>query len=454
MDSPFRVQPPFGPELQDIVDYGHELLKVYGLCIGLIVAGSAVIKRSSVKAPNGVILGYLKYQMGKFEESRGTILFIFAYVGLSLIFCTYSVSHPVVLMFRLGLVATINLPLLYMLGTKRTILNWALGCSYEHVNTLHRWCGVLVVAMIAVHAAISLYYFRWQYLIRNRWSCMGIVSGICFALIGISSIPAFRSKCYELFYGIHLLGSLIAVVGVYLHYPIARPYAGAAGCVFLFDRLFRLLKDLYVVKCEISSAYADTALVKIKTKCPWKAGDHIYLTVWGCRTLESHPFTIASNKKNSDHMYLIVRARDGFSKDLYKLGNTTRMGIIHGPYGRTPKVNKLERIILIAGGSGVAFTYPLLQEYAGMDVKSLWIIRDRRCTEWLPEQIGDLWVTAEQGRPDITAILDEWTNNGHDNCLILACGPQALLTSMENHVAAYYSKGHCSVKFHKEKFDW
>ena len=85
--------------------------------------------------------------------------------------------------------------------------------------------------------------------------------------------------------------------------------------------------------------------------------------------LQSHPFTIASPAPPSRYkgvwpLQLTVRAHGGFSKQLLeyaKLHQHTEV-VLDGPYGNVDSLealNNADRQCLIAGGSGVAVTYPL-----------------------------------------------------------------------------------------------
>lgn len=147
----------------------------------------------------------------------------------------------------------------------------------------------------------------------------------------------------------------------------------------------------------------------------WDSGQHIFVTLPTCGLLESHPFTIASSSALSDTLDVIIRARDGFTRKILEQerANPTsgRWVILHGPYGVHPvgmpvpefvtgcttgcttclgnlencsnsglynknkgtsksksrkaptKAPKRHKIVLVAGGAGVAFTYPLYEEY-------------------------------------------------------------------------------------------
>jgi len=83
---------------------------------------------------------------------------------------------------------------------------------------------------------------------------------------------------------------------------------------------------------------------------------------------ESHPFTIASIREpegdGSHPLVFIIRAMDGFTRHLYNYavshpGKPVTV-LVDGPYGWPPSVDSFSSVVLLAGGSGVSFTLPLL----------------------------------------------------------------------------------------------
>lgn len=127
----------------------------------------------------------------------------------------------------------------------------------------------------------------------------------------------------------------------------------------------------------------------------WAPGQSVYLTLPSVSTfpLEAHPFTISTvhsapemdedvlvvDEKDSNssppsslarsqeasrmkQLVFLVRVRNGFSRRLLQAagGDKTFAAFLDGPYSSPPLLKGFETVILIAGGSGVAFTLPLL----------------------------------------------------------------------------------------------
>jgi hypothetical protein len=116
--------------------------------------------------------------------------------------------------------------------------------------------------------------------------------------------------------------------------------------------------------------------VRLSMRNGWKAAQHVFVRVPGIsyarHRLQTHPFTIASPPPPTGYagpwqLQLIIRAQDGFSKELLeyaKLHAHTKV-YLDGPYGSTDTLTTMknvDRVCLIAGGSGIAVTYPLAWE--------------------------------------------------------------------------------------------
>lgn len=131
------------------------------------------------------------------------------------------------------------------------------------------------------------------------------------------------------------------------------------------------------------------------THLRWAPGQSVYLTLPSVSTfpLEAHPFTISTvhsapdmdedtlviDEKDSNssppsslarsqeasrmkQLVFFVRVRNGFSQRLLQAAgdDKTFAAFLDGPYSSPPLLKGFETVILIAGGSGVAFTLPLL----------------------------------------------------------------------------------------------
>lgn len=282
--------------------------------------------------------------------SHGLNLSIISYYIINLIFCFYKVpvfTHPVLLAFRLGVVSSVNIPLLYLFGTKHSPISLFTGWSYEQLNILHQHIGNICCKTLVLHASIFLVYFRLQYMFTHLWSITGFIAGFCFLFILISAYPCIKQRSYELFYVIHIVGFVVCLPALWFHHPFTRPYVLLAVLSLIYDRTIRLFKDYRLVYSKVELRAGDTILIRVpinggvaneedrdtydcggfnntdagshsnrrnKNKAiqkfisallparplvPWHPGQHAFVTVIGCGLFESHPFTIASNYQTS-----------------------------------------------------------------------------------------------------------------------------------------------------------
>lgn len=117
----------------------------------------------------------------------------------------------------------------------------------------------------------------------------------------------------------------------------------------------------------------------------WSPGQAAYLIMPGVSTIpfEAHPFTIASvdtmgngtrgksvqktGKGALAELYwkelvFLINVHSGFTRklrDVAEKGGKARV-FVDGPYGKPPDLTGYDTSVLIAGGSGVSFTLPLL----------------------------------------------------------------------------------------------
>uniref|UniRef100_A0A060TID5 ferric-chelate reductase (NADPH) n=1 Tax=Blastobotrys adeninivorans TaxID=409370 RepID=A0A060TID5_BLAAD len=508
--DPFRGDNPFyGPDGDEIIDRvlaGRSVATVYGLALlsvlGIVTVHHWVsrlfnLRWSRKSSRIDKIRGFLISRSPKSEVNRGMSITLLLYTAATFAALFYGACyHPVVLAFRMGIVAVVNTALLYVLGAKHSPLTLLTGWTYENLNVLHRISGALTVLATIIHTVIFLVYYRLDYIVTHSWTMAGVIAGFLYILIGFSSSKRMRATAYEIFYAIHLAGSFISIPAVFFHYPTARPFALVAGAAFAYDRAVRILLDYRLVQCTSRIAPGDTVIVQLspKTSWPrpftWAKGQHVFITIIGCGTFESHPFTIASSPNASETMDLIIRAREGFSKRFYDQAVQAGDGaifkaIIHGPYGvedihMPGKQNTLPqhtqpptetspllpvahdyrplqktKVLLISGGAGVAFTYPFYQEFHNnpqFDVQFLWVVPHRSFCEWIcVDDKMNVWETREQGRPNVEEMTISFAGNGP--CWVAACGPDPLLRAVQNGVAKLISDGH-DVHLHIEAFGW
>ncbi|KAJ3501874.1 hypothetical protein NLJ89_g9142 [Agrocybe chaxingu] len=128
---------------------------------------------------------------------------------------------------------------------------------------------------------------------------------------------------------------------------------------------------------------------------------------------QSHPFTIASIPSDStsgeQEMVVLVRSAKGITKRLLKHVSSSSSSslplFLDGPYGgiRT-NLAQFEHVVLVAGGTGVTFILPVLQDLVRRmrkaeqakqgeqegtsdmvckSVQVVWSVREKECISWV-----------------------------------------------------------------------
>lgn len=241
-----------------------------------------------------------------------------------------------------------------------------------------------------------------------------------------------------------------------------------------------------------------------------------FLWIPGIKLIQRHPFTLV---RNEPHAEFVVKARDGFTRDLYnaacKNPGIKLRAAVEGPYGNVPDAKKFDKVVIIAGGSGITFAMSQALHWAkkrrtpkdksSMDL--IWSVRRRKNFEWFRDELADLntndrvnlnlyvsgpsheqYVTelpsfstgdtekvtitelkspissrtssesvlrdSYVGRPDVEMIIKYAVESQppENRVLVLGCGPAELITSIRMAVAAKTVKEASSIRMHLEEF--
>ncbi|KAH9887421.1 hypothetical protein F4778DRAFT_756636 [Xylariomycetidae sp. FL2044] len=443
--------------------------------------------------------------------SNGTSLIVVAYWSLNIFFHLYRLPLLEPRFFfafadRAGLVFVVNLPLLYLLSAKNQPLKVLTGCSYEALNIYHRRVGEWMCFEAFVHVS-SMIIWRfclspsWLLRTNNPWDYFthplilrGLGAFASYELLFFTSLASVRMRWYECFLATHIFLQAAALAFLWLHFPTSRPYVYFSLAVIVIDRLLlrlRLKRVAMTADLEILEdghtimLSANWELSKSKLNRTvlggWEPADHVFLSVPNLgrtHTLQSHPFTIASAapERISGHAWLnlLIRAHSGFTADILEYAKLhSRVPVrLDGPYGSSEALDMLrasDRVIIVAGGSGIAVAFPLLSalvtRFRGRrQINLLWIIHQSSQRCWLPEerlvelrQAGvNLTIpqpTVEAGRPDVASYLSNLTSLLPGKVGIVSSGPDTLNRSVTN-ITADAVKAGVDVQLRIEKFGW
>jgi predicted ferric reductase len=192
---------------------------------------------------------------------------------------------------------------------------------------------------------------------------------------------------------LHISVQVTALVLLFFHHQGSRTYVLAALVIWVIDRILlrmivspvKVVADLKVAAdeetvllfCDIPVQKASSSQLRPHRNIlqGWQPGQHVFVTIPTLgfeHKLQAHPFTIASPAPPTNHrdtwpLQLIIRAKDGFSKDLLNFAKSQDSAensvevILDGPYGSNDTLEALrtaDHVFLFAGGSGITVTYP------------------------------------------------------------------------------------------------
>lgn len=297
--------------------------------------------------------------------------------------------------YRNAWVTVTQVPLLYLLASKCSIIGFLVGKSHERLNWLHRWVGRTMFVTASVHG--WHFYTEWvradfvQYELKIMPSVKyGFGAWAILLWTLVSGLAPFRRMAYELFVLQHLLSAVFFLWLLYVHVPKSARYniwfAIAALC---FDRACRIAllgwQNIKLfpdkAKCrggqrvghqaQLKAVGDSITVVTIKdVHFKWRAGQHLYLWVPRIGVAEAHPYTIACAHQLPgtcicNSIQLVVRKHTGFSRRIHDVaakGKKKHVTVfVSGPYGSPPRWDIYETIVLISASTGASFTLPILE---------------------------------------------------------------------------------------------
>lgn len=288
--------------------------------------------------------------------------------------------------FRAAWVSVTQVPLVYLLAMKSSIIGFLSGSSHERLNWLHRWVSRTLLITVTIHGGFFWREWWMADFISLELSIMPMVKyglGAWFLLIWttVSSLAPLRKLSYELFVVQHLAAAGVFLWLLWVHVPSYAQYniwfaVAAVSCDKLFLWGLTAFENFSIWratklghKAEIRSIESNiTEVIVHDVGFSWKAGQHIYLRLPALGPFEAHPFTIANvcEEKGPRSLQLIIKAKKGFTRRLAKSalkheGSAKVItALVTGPFGNLPDWRIYETLILISASTGASFTLPIL----------------------------------------------------------------------------------------------
>ncbi|KAG8742879.1 hypothetical protein FRC10_000799 [Ceratobasidium sp. 414] len=376
----------------------------------------------------------------------GQLIVLGAYLAVICVAMFYQ-SNPTSNVSRAGFVVMSQMPIVFALGTKNSVVTALTGISYEQLNFVHRWVGQLMFIAALFHFVGWL--VMWgksgtvaQAVQANVWGLVAFVA-LCFSALG--SHPWIRAKLYTLFWHSHIIGLLAMMIGVWKHQPtVAVPYIATCIALYGADQLARLAKTrLRKAILEPVPELGCTHVFIPQVDKGWVAGQHVRLRVLSFGVgifgwAEAHPFTIANASNDvSGGLSLVCKQAGDWTSGLYRMasqgskedGHRSVYVMVEGPYGGPGNtvISSFSGVMLVLGGSGVTFGTSILEDIVAksldgtaraMCVNFVWVVQHPSAAD--PHLSSFLEIVQRAAAvPNLKLVLSVFYTRGSDNAFAL-----------------------------------
>jgi hypothetical protein len=316
-------------------------------------------------------------------------------------------------MWRTGVLAFCQMPILFLFATRNNILLWLTNWSYSTYMLLHRWTARFFLLQTLLHSIIALVLYvntgSYATSLQTLWWIWGCVATVAAVIIFLTSILFLRRRAYELFLVTHIAMAVICVVGCWYH--VWYGYENTFGyetwlyatiAVWFFDRLARLGRIMKAgvrraKVTDVGPSIVRVDILGIRWSGPGRCAYVYFPTLNPFRPWENHPFSLTAAALLNGHHYsdqatgsqsdtveknhsvragskavidgkgctnsgvtLFVRKKAGLTG--YFKAQEGLLTLIEGPYPThsTRNVLKSDRLLLIGGGMGITGLLPFL----------------------------------------------------------------------------------------------
>jgi len=363
-----------------------------------------------------------------------------------------------------GELAVYALLVVYFTSNKtHSFFSLILGIPYDQLIWYHGVAAVVAIVLTFFHVQIVLDISAddlFTTLFADRHNTVGSIAALSMLLLVLSSSfrVALRKFGYQLWYLLHCVGGIVAVVTLVLHDAEIMVFVGAWWAL---DWLLRLTMAMRRVKAKTQVLGKDIVEFRFPKAMEYAAGQFVLVCIPKASSLEFHPISISS-APHEDEMTIHVNATAGdWTSKLLELPNEVPI-CIQGPYSALHvNLTHYDSFVFVAGGVGITPLQSLAKEllFTGQAnyILFVWVTRNQyledpleavtiSSTTPLPATVAiyhsrgrdatDIYaplshIEHHDGRPDMDIILQ----NVKEQCkgkpvAVLGCGPEKLMTSM------------------------
>ena len=173
-------------------------------------------------------------------------------------------------------------------------------------------------------------------------------------------------RVWEIFYFIHIYGSLVLIVGLMYHADQGWYFMLPGLVLQFYERLWRLWKTSKHNTHILSLQPVSADIVKLRINIPNQhpkttLGAYYFINIPSVAPMEWHPFSVC-NALNSTYTEFYIKSIGDFSSKLFNFAlnlNQQQMSLqdidicCEGPFGLDIDYHAYNRLVLVAGGIGI-----------------------------------------------------------------------------------------------------
>lgn len=365
-----------------------------------------------------------------------------------------------------GLVAIIPMGVIMLLALRPRFLE-SLFQGMDKIYYVHKWLGIWAISAALLHYGVKLSkgflkpFFEKGPKIKLDglpWldgfhSLAKDVGEILFYLFAIMLVITLLKKIpYRFWRKIHKVMGLL-FLAVLFHTAVLAPeryWAEPVGIVLIVIMLIGIYAAIISLTGRIGQGRryqatiksldfsANSAIVECEVPQNWQHISGQYVFVQHPQYHEWHPFTIASNVHDDQHIRFVIKALGHYTRKIGKRWHVGDQLNIEGPYGRfSYEKSTLPKQIWIAGGVGItpflAWLESLVSQEKHFDITLYYLVcnpKEALLLEPLQQLTAQVGITLHLHYSDESGYLDFETLPFDRETSVWFCGPTAIAKAL------------------------
>jgi len=450
----------------------------------------------------------------------GDVVIATIYVAINVMCYFISPEHKNVLSIGaatpyLGFLIGANSVLVVMFATKNSILFFTLGIAFERAVLFHRWLGRWTGILIFIHFVLSCVKYSpgsTSSQVAASWiagynspiggsgvlNFWGLMAGIVYILIFVSSLEWFRRNAWEFFAISHVL-VIAYFIFCSFHTPKFLIYAYISVALVAFDLILRFFLGTSVLPVKTTMLRKRGPGIvqmrfpkRITKKVFYHPGQYVFINIPSISKLQWHPFSISSAPHDKE-IEVNIRSLGNWTSKVEALVQSMEEGKAlwiraDGPFGNL-RLNyyRYKTVVFVAGGVGITPSLGMLRDIFDSRKKKrsriarvimIWAVPVEEEANWFLEDLKHIHDLSQKshtqldlrvyltradenaqydaplyaGRPDKQKILEEATSD-REPSFVFVCGPRKMVNETWD-CANALQRGGKICHFHHETFHY